>query len=253
MSHTFHFVVKHFGLITASWNMFCCTFVGNRSNLTKQWLCAKYFTKTFNQNTVLVSEGIFKIICLCESLRKPKTYCMQEKEITENSLTTLLVCLSLCYYVQNAWKGYSCRERTWYGITDAIKHVLHQRFKHSTIWPEKVTNTNKCIYCKCCKARKLLLKNNLAKGFFLSWNNQMSPNPSQMFWSTLLMVKVRLTGKRPSNVISVNDFYFIKQNSKRKNFENILLKLTVYVREAVQKRYYIKLTTPPNYSFMREN
>ena len=57
------------------------------------------------------------------------------------------------------------------------------------------------------------------------------------------MVKVRLAGKGQLNVISVNDLYFYQANSKRKNFENILLKITAYARKVM----------PPSYLFIHEN
>ena len=68
-----------------------------------------------------------------------------------------------------------------------------------------------------------------AKSFFLSWNNQMFLNLSQMFWNEHLMVQVVLVqGRRQSDMISVNDWSFIKQGSNRKKLGNIVLKITIY-------------------------
>ena len=45
------------------------------------------------------------------------------------------------------------------------------------------------------------------------------------------MVKVVLVGRRHSNVFGVNDLYFINQNHKRVKPENILLEITIHIRE----------------------
>ena len=114
----------------------------------------------------------------------------------------------------NARKGCSYRERIWYCITDDAKNVLAQRFEQSTKWIAKVTNTNKYVYCKCCKTRKLLKKNVLVNSF---------SNVSESVSNTHLSVKMVLAGIRQSNVISVNnDSYFdsikLKEEKPLKTF-----------------------------------
>ena len=42
---------------------------------------------------------------------------------------------------------------------------------------------------------------------------------------------VLLQGKRQSNMIRVNDLFFVKQNINKNSLENIALKLTVHARE----------------------
>ena len=104
---------------------------------------------------------------------------------------------------------------------------------------------------ECYNIRKLFLKNALAWSFFFAMKqlnvshsvanipkdapdgvsmfpNLSFPNLSLIFWSTHLMVLVILV---QSSVNSVNDLYFIKQNSNRSNLENIVLKTTVYAPE----------------------
>ena len=99
---------------------------------------------------------------------------------------------------------------------------------------------------ECYNIRKLFLKNALAWSFFFAMKQlnvshsvanipkdapdgvSMFPNLSLIFWSTHLMVWVILV---QSSVNSVNDLYFIKQNSNRSNLENIVLKTTVYAPE----------------------
>ena len=46
-----------------------------KSNFSKQLVRAKYVAITCNRNKILVSESIFKVVCLCESCRGSEMFC----------------------------------------------------------------------------------------------------------------------------------------------------------------------------------
>ena len=70
-----------------------------RWDFMKKRVCSKSVTKTLYRNTVLVSEWIFKLVCLCESCGLSEI--SFERDIAETALSRLLLLLVLKSSHQN--------------------------------------------------------------------------------------------------------------------------------------------------------
>ena len=104
----FHFVVKYFALITASWTLICCPIIGKHSNIRKYWFYAKYVAQNFTRKTFSVGESIFKFAANLRYIYARKFKCWK----TPEQIT------SVVYFCDS--------ERTWYCITDHNIQLLVQ-------------------------------------------------------------------------------------------------------------------------------